>query len=141
MSRFLRFLILGLCVAGLSGCVDREQADALLVKGCMAGVGSLLPEGETAGEVKEKSFSASPEGPDMRHVTLTTIAGDGWLEEERVFECTFEEAFGFLRNNYTASIYQLRFNDQIYGKAGNEIQGSFDDFVKLTDAIRKAMYE
>ena len=141
MSRLFRFMILCFCLIGLSACVDRDQADAMLVKGCLAGVGSLLPEGETTGQVKDKSFSASPEGPDMRYVKITTIAGDGWLEEERVFECVFQESFGLFNSNYVASIHQLRFNDQIYGKAGNEIQGSFDDFVKLTDAIREAMYE
>lgn len=141
MSRFSRFLLLGVCVLGLTGCVNRQQADDMLVKGCMAGVGSLLPEGETAGTVKDKSFSPSPEGPGMRYVKLVTTAGDGWLEEERTYECTFEESFGFMNSSYVASIYQLRFNDEIYGKSGNEIRGSFEDFTKLTDAIRQAMYE
>ncbi len=141
MRLVFRFMLLGICALGLSACVDREQADTLLVKGCLAGVGSLLPEGESTGQVKNKSFTASPEGPDMRHVKIITIAGDGWLEEERTFECIFQESFGLFNSNYVASIHQLRFDDHIYGKAGNEIQGSFDDFVKLTDAIRKAMYE
>lgn len=144
MSRFSqlsRFAILGVCVVALSGCVNREQADAILVKGCMAGVGSLLPEGETTGEIKDKSFSPSSIGPGMRYVKITTTAADGWLEEANTFECIFDESFGLFNSNYVASIYQLRFGDQVYGKSGNEIQGSFDDFLKLTDAIRKAMYE
>lgn len=141
MLRFSRFFLLGFCVVGLTACIDRDQADAMLVKGCLAGVGSLLPEGETTGQVKDKSFSASPDGPDMRYVKIITIAGDGWLEEERAFECTFQESFGLFNNNYAAAIHQLRFDGRIYGKAGDEIQGSFDDFIKLTDAIREAMYD
>lgn len=141
MPRFPRFLMLGLCLVALSGCVSREDADAKLAKGCLAGVSSLLPEGQSTGEIKQQDFTPSPEGQNMRHVRLVTIANDGWLEEEQVFECVFEESFGFMNSNYVASIYQLRFNDRVYGKSGNEIQGSFDDFLKLTDAIREAMYQ
>lgn len=139
--RFFRFLLLGVCALSLSACVNRQQADDLLVKGCMAGVGALLPEGEKVGQVKDKSFSPSPEGPNLRYVKITTSPMDGWMEESSTYECTFEETFGFMNTNYVASIYQIRLGDQIYGKSGNEIQGSFDDFIKLTDAIRKAMYE
>jgi hypothetical protein len=46
-----------------------------------------------------------------------------------------------MNQNYVASLYQLRIGDQVYGKAGNEILGDAQDFIKLTDAIRAAMYE
>ena len=78
----------------------------------------------------------------MRHVKLTMGADEeGWIGESESYECIFDETFGFMNSSYTASIYQVRVAEQIYGKSGNQIQGSFDDFVKLTDAIREAMYE
>lgn len=125
----------------LTGCVNREQADEKLVKGCAAGIAALLPEGRTMGEIKSTKLTESPEGANFRHVTLSAIEKDGWLENEVEYECTFEENFGFLNSNYTGSIYQIKFDDQVYGKSGGEILGSAEDFVKLTDAIRKAMYE
>lgn len=141
MSARTRLLTICLCAIALSGCVNRQQADDTLAKGCLAGVNAMMPEGETAGEIKEKSFSMSPEGPNMRHVKIKTTAADGWIEEDRPFECIFEETFGFLKSSHVASIYQLRVGDQIYGKSGNEIRGSFEDFTKITDAIREAMYK
>ena len=42
--------------------------------------------------------------------------------------------------NYTASIYPVRTGERVIGKSGNEILGDAQDFLKLTDAIREAMY-
>src|SRR5688500_12096839 len=111
------FLIL-LCSLSLTGCVNREQADEKLVQGCVAGIGALLPEGRTVGTIKDKKITASPEGPDFRHVALTAGEADGWLENEVQYECIFQEAFGFMNASHTASIYQIRFDDQVYGKSG-----------------------
>jgi hypothetical protein len=44
-------------------------------------------------------------------------------------------------SSFTASIYQVRTGERIVGKSGNEILGDAQDFLKLTDAIREAMYE
>ena len=134
------FLIL-FCSLALTGCVSREQADEQLVKGCLAGVGALLPEGRTVGAIKDRKITESPEGPDFRHIALTVAEADGWLENEVQYECIFQEAFGFLNASHTGSIYQIRFDNQVYGKSGNEILGTAEDFIKLNDAIRKAMYE
>lgn len=129
------------CALSLGGCVNRQQADDKLAKGCAAGVNSLLPEGQVLGEIQAKTSTPSPEGADYRHVTIKVKQGDGWLEGDGLYECTFEEDFGFLNTGYTASIYQLKIGDKVYGKAGNDILGTADDFIKLTDAIRKSMYE
>lgn len=139
-TRLHTFVILGACAVLLSGCVSREQADAKLAKGCEAGVNALLPEGRTITRIADTKFSPSPEGPDMRHVKLKTIETDGFLEVESDFECVFEESFGFLRTGYTASVYQVRTGERVVGKSGNEILGDAQDFLKLTDAIREAMY-
>lgn len=137
---FRTFIILGACALILSGCVSREQADAKLAKGCAAGVGAMLPEGRKIERTIDTKFSPSPEGQGMRHVKLKAIENDGFLEVESDFECVFEESFGFMRMGYTAFIYQVRTGERIVGKSGNEILGDANDFLKLTDAIRDAMY-
>lgn len=141
MKKISSFFIALILIGALSGCVTREQADQKLVKGCQAGVNALLTDGMKIDRVKDTSLSPSPEGQGLRHVKMTTITMDGWLETEKTYECIFEESFGLFNMNYTASIYQLRTGEATYGKAGEEIMGSAEDFIKLTDAIRKAMYE
>lgn len=129
------------CTLILTGCMSREQADETLVKGCVAGINALLSDGTQIGPITDTSFSPSPEGQGFRHVSITAKELDGWLDAEQQYECTFEESFSFMNMGYSASIYQLRFNDRVVGKAGNEILGTTDDFIKLTDAVRKALYE
>jgi len=124
----------------LSGCVSREQADASLAKGCKAGVESLLPEGTTLGDIKGQSFSPSPEAVGARHVKIDVVQMDGYIEDIVSYECIFEESFGPFKMNHAASVYQVRLPDRIVGKSGNQIQGDFDEYVRLTDAIRKSMY-
>lgn len=126
----------------LTGCVDRAAADETLAKGCEAGVNAMLTDGMKIGTIKSKEFSPSPEGQGFRRVTLKAVATDDWAEEEREFVCVFEEGFGFMNSNHTASIYQLRIsNEEVYGKSGKEILGDAQDFIKLSDAIREAMYQ
>jgi hypothetical protein len=141
MKNGFRLITVLLCAASLTGCVSREQADAKLAKGCAAGANSLLPEGQTIGEIVSKTSTPSPEGPDYRHITIKVKQMDGWLEGDGTYECTFQESFGFLKNNYTGSLYQLKIGDKVYGKAGNEIMGTAEDFLKITDAVRDAMYK
>lgn len=141
MAHKYRVMTLLLCAAALTGCVSREQADAKLAKACEAGVMALLPEGQDIGKVAGSTFTASVEGQGMRHVALKFEHQDGWIEESTVYECTFEESFGPMKNNFTASLYNLKMGEQSYGKFGNEILGDAQDFMKLTDAIRKALYE
>jgi hypothetical protein len=141
MSFHYRSAVLLLCALSLAGCVNRQQADVKLAKGCAAAAGALLPDGQTLGEVIEKKSTSSPEGANYRHMTIKVKQMDGWLEGDGTYECTFEEDFGFLNSQYTGSIYQLKVGDKIYGQAGKEIMGTAEEMVKITDAVRKAMYE
>jgi len=129
------------CVLALTGCVNREQADAKLAKACAAGVDVLLPEGQKVGEIKGSTFGASPVGPGYRNVDIHAVTMDGWLETETDYTCIFEESFSFLNTGYTASIYQVRTGERVIGKSGNEILGDAEDFIKLTDAVRDALYK
>ena len=125
----------------LTGCVNREQADAKLSRACAAAVGALLPEGAKIDSVKEFKASASPEGQGYRHLDITAVYLDGWIEQENQYQCIFEEGFGFLNMGYTAAIYQVNTGERIVGKSGNEIMGDAQDFLKLNDAVRGALYE
>ncbi|MCB9990548.1 MAG: hypothetical protein H6867_04090 [Rhodospirillales bacterium] len=134
-------VIIALSTLVLTGCVNREQADAKLTKACQAAVNVFLPEGQHVEKVSSTDFTASPEGPDFRHVTIHSIVMDGWLETQYDYECVFQEGFGFMNSNFTASIHQVIVDGQVYGKAGNEILGDAQDHIKLNEAVRKALYE
>lgn len=136
-----RMLVAILCVLALSGCINREQADAKLAKACEAAVNAFLPEGQRIDKIKDATYSASPQGPDFRHVKIHTVMMDGWLETEYDYECTFQEGFGFLNSGFTASIYQVNTGETVIGKAGNEVLGTAEDHMKLNEAVRKALYE
>ena len=120
MKTNTRITLALLCVLALTGCVNREQADAKLAKACEAAVNVFLGEGQRIDKIKDASFTASPIGPDMRHVTIHTIMMDGWIEAENDYECVFQEGFGFLNSGYTASIYQVKVGEDVYGKSGND---------------------
>lgn len=130
-----------LCGLTLSGCVDRKQADDKLAKACAAGVGAILPEGTTLGKVVSNEFQPGAEVPSARLVKMKAVEMDGWLEVEKDYQCVFEEKFGLFNMNHTASIYQIRTPDQVIGKSGAEILGDAQVFIKLTEAVRKALYE
>lgn len=124
----------------VSGCVDRKQADERLAAGCAAGVELYLEDTFKIKEIKNKSFGDSTEeATGFRTVTLDYIESDGWADVEKTARCTFAENFGFLNMSYGASIYQLRVNDQVYGKQGKEILGTYEDMLKLTKAVDSAM--
>lgn len=136
-----KIFLIALISVALTGCVNREQADTKLGNACKAAVNQFLGEGRKIDRIESIHASPAPVGPGYRHVELNTITIDGWLEEEDKYECIFEESFGFMKMNYTASFYQLRIEDQMIGKSGNEIVGSAQDFMKITDAVREALYE
>jgi len=130
-----------ICAMALTGCVNREQADAKLAKACEAAVNVFLVDGQRIDKVKGSTATASPEGPDMRHITIQTIMMDGWIEAENNYECVFQEGFGFLNSGYTASIYQVKVGDTVVGKSGNEVLGTAEEHMKLNEAVRKALYD
>lgn len=132
-----------LCISlfTLSGCVSREQADEKLSKACAAGVNVFLPEGQVIDAIKNSESTPSPIGTNFRHIKLTATVKNDWLEQDHIYDCDFQESFGFLGMSYTASIERLDAEGKIIGRAGKEILGDAQDFIKLTEAIRKALYE
>ncbi len=130
-----------ICAAVLTGCVSRDQADAKLAKACAAGVNVFLQDGQQIDKIVESKFTPSPVGQGFRHVTLVAIVKNDWLEQNHTYECDFQESFGFMGTSYSASIEKLDAEGTVIGRAGGEILGDAQDFIKLTDAIRKALYD
>ena len=141
---YRRLLLVGAVIVpvlSLSACVDRGQADTKLAVACRAAVEALLYEGQKIDEVKEVRSTPSPVGPDYRHISLITLTQDGFLQAESQYDCIFQESFGFMKQNYTASIHQVQMEDRTIGQAGDEVLGSVDEFVKLEEAVRAALYQ
>lgn len=131
-----------ICAVSLTACVSREQADAKLVKACSAGIDALNGEEKEISRIISSTSEPSPVGPDYRHITMLVLETDHWVEEEITYECVFQETFGVFKQTYTAAIYQLRLGDgRLVGRSGAEIVGSTEDFLKLEDAIRGALYK
>jgi len=139
MLKTLPFLLLSLAL--LSGCVDRASADAKLARGCAAGAEIFLDEGFKIKEIKNKKFQDAPGlGRGYREVTLDVIESDGWYDGEKTYQCIFVESTGFLNMGHSATIYQLRLSDdEVYGKEGDKIIGSFEDHLKLTETVEQGM--
>lgn len=125
----------------LTGCVSRQQADTKLAAACQAAVEVFLPEGTTVKTIKDKKYKNGVHGNGYRDVTLSAVETDGWADIDKTYNCTFEERFGPLGLNYTASFYGLSFDDRSYGKIGddNTIKGEIADIVKINQAVESAM--
>ena len=138
MLKTLPFLLASLVI--LSGCVDRAAADAKLARGCAAGAELFIDEGFKIQEILNQKFQDAPGlGKGYREVTLTVAETDGWYEGEEIYQCIFVETvnpFG----KHAATIYQLRMSDdEVYGKEGTKILGTFDDHLKLTETVEQGM--
>ncbi len=124
----------------LSGCVDRKAADERLANGCASGVEIYLTDSFKIKEIKSKKFAESAEeGAGYREVTLNYVESDGWSDIDKEAKCIFAEEFGLFGMSYGANIYQIKVNDQVYGKKGNELLGNYEDMMKLTKAVDNAM--
>src|SRR5262245_51228970 len=105
----------------LPGCVTREQADAKLASACAAASELFLDEGFKIKEIKDRLYGDVSElGTGYRRVTLKAIESDSWFEVDKDYECIFVESFGFANISHRATIYQVKVNDQIYGKEGDK---------------------
>lgn len=134
-----RWIVLMALTVPLAACVSREQADARLARGCAAAAELFLPEGTKVKEIKGKTFGEAKQGAGFRDVTLSAVETDGWSDVEVEYRCVFEEQFGFLGNGHTAAIEQVRLHDNIYGKEEGKILGTFEEHLKLTETVEKAI--
>lgn len=134
------FLLILSCLLILTGCVSRNQADERLARGCAAGIELFLEDGFTIKEIKKKSFKDNPDlGKGYRQVTLKAVETDNWLDVDKEYRCIFVESFGLLNTSHKATIYQIKVNDQTYGKEGDKILGTFEDHLRLTEVVEQTM--
>ena len=76
-----RLCLLACCaLLTLTSCVDRQQADAKLTKGCRAGVNALLDD-QKIDKVTKVESTPSPEGNDIKLYTQARIM----MQEPLVF--------------------------------------------------------
>ena len=138
-KKFILFFLL-LSSFSLGACVNREQADARLKKGCTAAIEAFLTDGYSIKEVKSASYSEVPDRLDGdRKVSLTISESDGWYESERTYSCNFVEDLGIFNSSHKANIYQLDMHNKVYGKKDGQIVGGLNEWAKITDAVNDAM--
>lgn len=129
----------GVSVLALAGCVTQEQADAKMAKGCEGAIGAMLSP-RTIKTVKGfTGADDTSEGSIHRRITLTYVENDDFAEAEKKGECMFSQQWGMMKSTHAAMLEQIVVNDQILGKKGGVIQGSMDDFIKLTNGATTAM--
>jgi hypothetical protein len=123
----------------LTACVDREQADKKLANACRDGIAALLPEqSDSIRAMKDYKATTSSAGEDFRTITYAGQA-DGWIGAQN-FVCTFQEQFGFMKNSYTAMIYNVDLGDRRIGKTGgSSIEGEVQDFITLNAAVQASL--
>lgn len=137
----MRFLAPFIALFLLSACVPQEQADIKMAKGCAAGVNALLSaQGKEIGDIKVQRYAdEQAEGGLHRRITLEAVEQDGWLELDKTYRCLFAEDWGLFKSSHMAIMIQIEVDDAFYGKKNGSIQGSLEDFMKLSNTIEKAM--
>ncbi|MGB4057659.1 MAG: hypothetical protein WBK77_06210 [Alphaproteobacteria bacterium] len=124
----------------LTGCVSREQADQRLQNGCTAGAELFMEEGHKIKEVKDHIFRDNPDlGPGYREVRLTVVDTDGWYDADKEIQCIFVETYGIFGSSHTATIYQLKMDEKIWGMQGKEILGTMEEHLKLTETVEQGL--
>ena len=129
-----------ICAIALGGCINREQADTRLERGCRAAAELFIDEGFSIKSIKKNAFSLSKEfGQGYRNVKLTAIETDDWIDLDKDIECIFAEDMGAFGLSHSASLYQLKINDEIYGVEKGKLLGDIDTHLKITIAVENAM--
>lgn len=135
-----KFILLSaLSALTLGACVSQEQADAKMAKGCESAIGAMI----TPRTIKEvKSFKADNEGMlgvTYRRIAVTYVENDDFANSEKTGSCLFSEQWTAMKGSHAALLEQLTVNGRIIGKRNGVIQGSMDDFLKLTEGADTAM--
>lgn len=139
MKKFKLIALCAFAALGLSACVTQDQADVKMVKGCAAGVGSLIAPREIQ-EIKAQRYANEQvEGGLHRRITLEAIERDGWVELDKEYSCLFMQQWGLFKSSHEALLVQVKFDDKIVGKKDGVLTGDFDDFLALTRVVDAAM--
>jgi len=138
--KYFTLPLIALSTFAFTGCVEREAADAKLVKGCEAAILAFSDEGDKVGAINKQTITDhAKQGPGHREVKLDVTITDGFHGRDESHSCIFYEQFGMFKSTHNASIYQLNYFGKIIGKDGFDIHGSVEEMQKLTDAVDKAL--
>lgn len=139
MNKIFSVLMLA-ALLPLTACLSQDQADAKMVKGCKAAISSLIAPKKLLTLQSEKfSYETNKDDGKLRRVALSFIEKDGWIEMEQSYHCLFLEQWGFMKASHKAMLIQIHIQDEIIGKVDGNIQGGFDNFLKITDTVDRAM--
>jgi hypothetical protein len=129
----------GISVLALAGCVSQEQADEKMKTGCKAAVETMIAP-RTIKEVKVSSAEAEKTmGSVYRRIKLTYVENDDFADSEHEGSCLFSEQWGAFKSTHAALLEQVVFNDELVGKKDGVINGSMNDFLKLSEHVDTAM--
>lgn len=129
----------GVSVLALAGCVSQEQADEKMKTGCKAAIEAMIAP-RSVKEVKVSSGEAEKTmGSVYRRIKLTYVENDDFADAEHQGSCLFSEQWGAFKSTHAALLEQVVYNDELIGKKDGNIQGSMDDFLKLTEKVDAAM--
>jgi len=123
----------------LTGCLSQDQVDVKMLKGCEAGINSLISPSEI-GEIKTKNYSNEDVNNNLhRRITIEAIEKDGWLELDKTYSCLFMQEWGIFSSSHKALLVQTTIDDETIGNIDGHVIGGFEEFLKLTDVVDKAM--
>jgi hypothetical protein len=140
MKNNIRILAALFLIVPLTACVNRDQADAKLTRGCAAAVEAFLADGFKIKSIKQSTYGYSETfGKNYRTVKMDYVETDDWADVDKTASCIFAEEFTFMNMGHKANIYQVKFDDKIFGKDGDEIHGTYEENLKLTEKVDNAL--
>lgn len=129
----------GVSVLALTGCVNQEQADAKMFKGCESAIATMIAPAEIK-EVKSKNAAAEKTmGSVYRRTTLTYTEVGDFAEIVKEGSCLFSEQWGMFKGTHASMLEQVVYNEELLGKKDGIIQGDMNAFLKLNETVDAAM--
>lgn len=142
MKHLLKMCSLIICLAVLTGCVSREEADAKLGKACKAAAGLLLTDGFTVKSVNNVDAGTTAEfGGGYRKITVSVTESDSWLDVDKDYKCVFAEEFGIFNSSFDADLFQIDVDGQVFGMKDGQILGGPEMQIKLDRAVKSVLYD
>jgi hypothetical protein len=135
--------IIMICAAvstlALGACINQEQADAKMTKGCEGALNAQLG----TDKVKDPRFTAATgettADGSFRRIDMTFVEATSFDTTPRPVKCYFSEQWGAMKSSHTALLEKLDINGTVYGKQGGVVQGPLEEFLKITEAAAQAM--
>lgn len=139
MKKFI-VILAGISTLALAGCISQEQADTKMGAGCQAALQAQMGP-DKAKDIKVTGAAAQvTTAGEFRKVDMTYVP-DSFDTTPQPASCLFSEQWGPAKTSHTALLEQLVIGNTVYGKQDGAVQGSLDDFLKLTDAASRAMQQ